>query len=126
MQKISRVCSKRPHATQGAKMGLFRYPLVVLGALAVGLVPAAGQTSFPMVTHTTPVAVQRGKTTEVVVAGQQNFLGVYKALFEGTGITAEVVPQPAPKAVSPQKPLVRSVKLKLTVAPDAALGPREF
>src|SRR5262245_55233072 len=56
------------------------------------------QTAFPMVTHPTPVAVQRGKTTEVVVAGQQDFRGVYKALFEGTGITAEVVPQPAPKA----------------------------
>jgi hypothetical protein len=100
--------------------------VAALSALAVQSRPAAAQTSFPMVTHTTPVAVQRGKTTEVVVAGQQNFLGVYKALFEGTGITAEVAPQPAPKAVPPQKPLVRSVKLKLTVAPEAALGPREF
>ena len=69
-------------------MGLFRYPLVVLGVLAVGLVPAAAQTSFPMVTHTTPVAVQRGKTTEVVVAGRMDFRGVYKVLFEGTGLTA--------------------------------------
>ncbi len=97
-----------------------------LCAPAVQPRPAAAQTSFPMITHITPVAVQRGKTTEVVVAGQQNFLGVYKALFEGTGITAEVAPQPAPKAAPPQRPLVRSVKLKLTVAPDAALGPREF
>src|SRR5262245_41851330 len=112
-------------------MRLFRNLLVVLGALASGQAPAGAQTSFPMVTHTTPVAVQRGKTTEVVVAGQQDFRGVYKALVEGTGITAEVVPQPVPKAPPSgkgkgQKPLVRSVKLRLTVAPDAALGPRDF
>src|SRR5437016_5088965 len=59
--------------------------------------PTQAQTSYPMITHTTPVAVQRGKTTEVVVEGQMNFHGVYKALFEGTGITAEVLPTPLPK-----------------------------
>jgi hypothetical protein len=105
--------------------------LLALGAVPLSSAPAAAQTSFPMITHTTPVAVQRGKTTEVVVSGQQDFRGVYKALFEGNGITAEVVPQPAPKAPPKgkgkgQKPLVRSVKLRLTVGPDAALGPRDF
>jgi hypothetical protein len=79
-----------------------------------------------MITHTSPVAVQRDKTTEVTVEGQMNFLDTYKALFEGTGITAEIVPTPPPKATPPQKPLVRSVKLKLTVAADARLGVREF
>jgi hypothetical protein len=88
--------------------------------------PAQAQTSYPMITHTTPVAVQRGKTTEVTVEGQMNFTGVYKALFEGTGIKAEIVPGSVPKAGPKQKPLVRSVKLKLTVAADAALGVREF
>src|SRR5262249_41642612 len=73
-----------------------------------------GQTSYPMITHTTPVAVQRGKTTEVVVEGQMNFAGVYKALFEGNGITAEVVPT----AAKPAAP-VKTVKLKLTVAAAA-------
>ncbi len=97
-----------------------------LGALALQPLTAAAQTSFPMVTHVMPVAVQRGQTTEVTVAGQQNFLGVYKALFEGTGLSAEIVPEKAAKAVPGQKPLVRSVKLRLTVAPDAALGVREF
>ena len=107
-------------------MGLFRYPLVVLGVFAIGLVPVAAQTSFPMVTHTMPVAVQRGKTTEVLVVGRMDFRGVYKALFEGTGISAEVIPQPAPKAAPKKGALAGTVKLKLTVAPDAALGPRDF
>ncbi|HXG12423.1 MAG TPA: PPC domain-containing protein [Gemmataceae bacterium] len=79
-----------------------------------------------MITHTVPTAVQRGKTVDVVVNGQMNFFGVYKVLFEGDGLTAEVVPGPQPSANPPQRPLVRSVNLKITAAPDAALGVREF
>ena len=56
---------------------------------------AAAQTSYPMITHVTPVAVQRGKTTEITVEGQMNFFGVYKALFEGDGVSAELVEPPA-------------------------------
>src|SRR5256885_1170355 len=96
---------------------------ILLGtALVPGLVDgdASAQTSYPMITHTSPVAVQRGKTTEVTVEGQMNFAGVYKALFEGSGISAEVIPGPPPKAGT--QPVARSVKLKLTVAADAALG----
>jgi hypothetical protein len=86
---------------------------------------AHAQTSYPMITHVHPVAVQRGKTSEVTVEGQQNFAGTYKALFEGTGLSAEIVEQPAPKTDA-QKPIVRTVKLKLTAAADTALGVREF
>src|SRR5712691_11540535 len=99
--------------------------LAVLAALAVASNQAAAQTSYPMITHTTPVAVQRGKTTEITVEGQMNFAGVYKALFDGTGLTAEVVPSP-PSTGSTPPPVLRSVKLKLTVAADAGLGVREF
>lgn len=84
------------------------------------------QTSYPMITHTTPVAVQRGTTAEITVEGQMNFFGVYKALFEGTGLTAEVVGTPPSKTNPPQRPVVRSVKVKITVAPDAPLGVREY
>src|SRR5262249_45915186 len=94
--------------------------LCALLALTALSAPAAAQTSYPMVTHVSPVAVQRGKTTEVTVFGQQNFAGVYQAVFEGAGLKAEVVP--APKAPA----LARSVKLKLTVDADAAPGVREF
>jgi hypothetical protein len=88
--------------------------------LALLLAGAANaQTSYPMITHVTPVAVQRGKTTTVVVSGQMNFAGAYKALIEGKGVTAEVVKPQSGGAV-------RSVTLKLTVDPDAAAGVREF
>src|SRR4051812_34232028 len=74
------------------------------------------QTSFPMVTHVHPVALQRGKTTAVTVEGQQNFFACTKALFEGDGISAEVVPVDAPPPKAGQTPLVKNVKLKVTVA----------
>jgi len=92
--------------------------VIVLG---VGLAAARGQTSYPMITHAHPVAIQRGQTAEITVDGQMNFVGVSKAIFEGQGLTAEVIP-PAKAPAGPQ----RSVKLKVTAAPDAAVGVREF
>jgi hypothetical protein len=62
----------------------------------------------------------------VVVDGQMNFFGAYKALFEGAGLTAEIIPQKAPAPMPPQPPLLRNTKLKVTVAADAAVGVREF
>src|ERR1700683_4127741 len=99
-----------------------RSRLLALGTLAILLVAsrANAQTSFPMITHVTPVAVQRGKTTEVTVHNPQKFNGAYKALFEGAGIVAEVVPEPPDTKVN-----ILKVKLKLTVAADARLGVRE-
>jgi hypothetical protein len=82
---------------------------------------AGAQTSYPMITHVSPVAVQRGKTTAVVVSGQMNFAGTYKAIFDGDGVSAEVVP-------GKEKPgaLVREVTLKVTVVGDVVPGVREF
>lgn len=89
----------------------------LLALLLAGVTHA--QTSYPMITHVTPVAVQRGTTTMVVVNGQMNFDGAYQTLIDGKGITAEIV--------KPTQPgLTRAVTLKLTVAADAALGVREF
>src|SRR5947209_5480193 len=86
-------------ATREVTMRIFLLLLVPI-VLSVFLCPAetAAQTSYPMITHTVPVAVQRGRMTEVTVEGQMNFQGVYKALFEGSGITAEIVAAPEPKA----------------------------
>jgi hypothetical protein len=80
---------------------------------------AAGQTSFPMITHVHPVAVQRGKTAEVAIEGQMNFAGAYKALFEGKGLSAEFASSSAAAAL-------RTVKTKLAVDQNAVLGVREF
>lgn len=93
------------------------------GALVLLLAPVvSAQISFPMVTHVSPVAVQRGTTADVTVECRTSSLaGAYKVLVEGTGVTAEVLPSkpPAPGAQT-------TCKLKVTVAANAALGAREF
>lgn len=98
---------------------------IALLGLITAASSAAAQTSYPMITHTTPVAVQRGKSATVIVEGQMNFQGAYKVLLEGTGVTAKLVPAAAAKPGTPP-PAMRSVSLELTVAADAPLGPREF
>ncbi|HZP82343.1 MAG TPA: hypothetical protein VFB21_11950, partial [Chthonomonadaceae bacterium] len=109
----------------------------LLGSVCVvGLArPAAAQTSFVMLGSTFPTGVQRGKTTEVTVRaggnGGANLYGAYKALFEGEGVQAEIVPpEKGWPAKDPKKPWdlpgVGEVKMKVTVAADAPLGVREF
>ena len=90
---------------------------------------AVAQTSFPMITHVSPVAVQRGTTAEVTVECRTSSLaGAYKVLMEGTGVTAEVIPGKEPAKADPKTPApnVLSCKLKITAAADAAIGVREF
>src|SRR5262249_40402026 len=104
------------------------FPVLLCGTLCSLCLCGEGsaQTSYPMITHATPVALQRGKTTEVTVDGQMNFFGVYKVLFEGAGITAEVVGDPPAKTPPDKRPQVKSVKLKVSVSADADPGVREF
>jgi hypothetical protein len=78
-----------------------------------------------MITHCTPVAVQRGTTQQVVVEGQQSFAGTVGLLSDDAGLTGEIVPPPdTSKAGKPAR--VGSVTLKVTASKDAALGPHEF
>jgi hypothetical protein len=82
-----------------------------------------------MVTRVQPTALQRGRTAEVAIAGTQGFAGASALLFEGTGLTAEAVVAAEPKTDPARKgraATTGSVKAKVAVAPDAALGPREL
>jgi hypothetical protein len=95
---------------------------LLIPALLFVTATANAQTSFPMITHCTPVAVQKGTTTEITVEGQMNFAGAHKVLIEGKGVTAEVVPD----AKGQPPATTRAVKLKFKVDADAAAGVREF
>lgn len=81
------------------------------------------QTSYPMITHAVPVAVERGKTAEVTVYGQQSFAGAFGVYVHGQGVIADVV---APVKQTTPESRTTSVKIKVTVSPSAGLGPREF
>src|SRR5262245_57823957 len=102
-----------------------------IALLAIALLPAVAvaQTSFPMLTYVNPVAVQRGTTAEVSVQCQTSSLaGAYKVMFEGNGVTAEIVPPKEPPKADPKAlvPNVPTLKLKVTVAADVLPGVREF
>src|SRR3954467_15585529 len=101
-----------------------RTAITLLCALAFAPV-AAAQTSFPMVTHTAPTAVQRGTSAEVTVECRTSTLsGAYKVLVEGAGVTAEIVPAKDAKPADPKgpPPVVTAIKLKVTVEKHAAQG----
>ena len=72
------------------------YSRILLPSLLLLAGQVSAQTSYPMITHASPVTVQRGKTAEATVSGQMNLGGVYKALFDGEGLSAEGLPPPAP------------------------------
>lgn len=100
--------------------------------------PACAQTSFPMIWSVYPAGVERGKTTTVTVytggsagGGGGNLYGAYAALFEGKGVTAEIMPPDKGwPARDPKKPnetaVVADVRMKVTAAADASPGIREF
>lgn len=103
-----------------------RLRLAAFAGLFLGVGTVAAQTSFPMITHLHPVAVQRGQTAKVEVFGVQNFYGTKEVLFDRPGFTAEIVPVKTAKAEPPAVPVVRSVPLKLTATDKAAAGVHEF
>ncbi len=88
--------------------------------LAAGTVFA--QTPNPEIIHTLPSAVQRGQSSEITVVSNspaRAFAGASHVFFEGEGLSAEPIPRG-------EKDPADRVKLKVTVAPNAALGMHEF
>ena len=107
----------------------WRANLVVLVTFAAVLPAASAQTSYPMISRVSPTAIQRGQSAEVTIGGAGSFEGATQLLFEGTGISAEIVPG-EPPAAAPAKKGRRNngsaTRAKVDVAADAALGPREL
>src|SRR5438552_16837515 len=107
---------------------------ITLGCLALLPTTCFAQTSYPMITHTVPVAVQRGKITDITVEGQMDFTGIYKTLFDDPALRAEVteIPPPAPRPARAgktgrgRKQTPRSVKIKLTVPGTPRLDVHDF
>jgi hypothetical protein len=102
-------------------MKLSRLLLALLAACALQPI-ASAQTLRPVILSAYPPGLQRGRTAEIAVTGMNGFQGAYRAVIEGSGVTAEVVP------VVPDKDgkSVDAVTLRVTAAPDAAPGVREF
>jgi hypothetical protein len=100
-------------------------------ALAIGMTEASvnGQTSYPMISRVSPTAIQRGQSAEVTIGGAGSFDGATHLLFEGSGLSGEIL-SGEPKSAAPARKGRRNnnatVTAKISVAADAALGPREL
>jgi hypothetical protein len=95
----------------------------------LGTLSARGQTSYPMVARVQPTAIQRGQSADVTIGGAGSFDGATDLLFDGTGLRAEILPtepKPATPAKKGRRNNASSIRVRLTVSPDAALGPREL
>ncbi len=96
--------------------------LALLAPLALGVgVPARAQTKYPNVNRIHPLAVTRGRTTEVELQFDGTVRTASLALVEGSGIRAEVVERSEERKISDNRAIVR-----LEVADDAAIGPRDI
>ena len=82
------------------------------------------QTSYPMLMSVKPVAASVGTTSEVAVQSRYDLSGAYRVLVSGQGVVAE----PVPAVDKNGKPAtnVTSLKLKVTVEPNALPGVRDF
>src|SRR4051794_20319971 len=107
-------------------------PRLILAVVALGAFAPAlrAQTSYPMLSRVEPTAVQRGTAVEITIAGTGSFAGAWQLLCEGPGLGGEVIGGDAAKkedaAAKEMRRPTGSVKARLTVAPDAPLGPREI
>lgn len=110
------------------------HQLVSAAALFLPGPVALAQTSYPMVTRVEPAAVRRGTTTELLIGGTSggtggvgaDFRGAFQVLAQPPGLVGEVLSSGEPEPAEAKNPRRSSdVKIKLSVAPDAPLGPRE-
>ena len=102
----------------------------ILGLFAA--VDWSAQTSYPMLSRVEPVAVRRGQTVEITIAGQQNFNGAFGLLCQQPGLRGEVLKveiiEPAQTKARPnrRRRATPQVRARLEVGKLAPLGPREL
>lgn len=113
--------------------------LLVLSGFSARL--ARAQSVYPMIMSVNPVAIEVGKTTVCEIRVDKNFIAPHtldqaaierstKVLVTGEGIEATVLPpepQTEDKLPPDQKKRARErVRIAITAAPDAQLGPRQL
>ena len=103
---------------------------LVLGLLLATSTPLStplfGQTSYPMVMSLQPVAAQAGATSEHTINSRYSMYGADQVIISGTGVTGEIVHPEKKPADEKKPPNLQAMKVRITVAPDAAPGVRDF
>lgn len=101
-----------------------RHCVQFLSLIVLAAAPLHAQTSYPMLMSLKPVAAQVGQTSEHTISSRYSMFGAYQVLVSGTGVTGEIV---HPKIKEGEKPPnLTKMKVRFTVAPEAATGVRDF
>lgn len=87
---------------------------------------AAAQTSYPMVMSLHPVAAQTGAISEHTINSRYSMYGADHVIISGTGVTGEIVHPEKKEADKKSLPNLQTMKVRITVAADAAPGVRDF
>lgn len=83
------------------------------------VVPLMAATKYPGLNFVHPVAIQQGKSVQVLIDTNGDIKTAHKVLVEGAGVTAKVLPRDA-------KLPAGQVRVEFTVSAAAAIGPREI
>ncbi|MEZ6124681.1 MAG: hypothetical protein R3C49_16150 [Planctomycetaceae bacterium] len=108
---------------------MFRLALLwqlMAAAVAIVLVSecADAQTSYPMLMGLSPVAAQRGRTSEHVLESRYTMFGADRVIVTGEGVSAEVV-SPMKPDKDGKEPSLTKITLRVSVAEDALPGVRD-
>lgn len=102
--------------------------LTVIVAVSLASASASAQTSYPMLNRIEPTAAQRGQSIEVAIGGDGNVSGATQLLFGTPLVRGEILD--SGKGDAPKEKGRRrrgpDIHARLTVAPDAPLGPCEI
>ncbi|MBD3672619.1 MAG: pre-peptidase [Planctomycetaceae bacterium] len=102
--------------------------LILLLTVSCGLLirteSTDAQTSYPMIMSLSPNSAQIGQTSELTIQSRYDLSGTRRIWISGEGVTAEPIHPEVKEGEKPKS--TTSLKIKVTVAPDAQTGVREF
>lgn len=82
------------------------------------------QISYPMIMSLAPNSAQIGQTAELTIQSRYDLSGTRRIWVSGDGVTAEPIHPDVKEGEKPKS--ATSLKIKVTVAPEAEPGVREF
>lgn len=103
---------------------MIRYSVIFACLLLGSLQDLDAQTSYPMIMSLAPNSVQVGQTSELTIQSRYDLSGTRRIWISGEGVTAEPIHPEVKEGEKPKS--TTSLKIKVTVAPEAKPGVREF
>jgi hypothetical protein len=102
--------------------------LIVLPVTLVLLTAAQAfsQTSYPMLMSLRPVAAQTGSSSEHTINSRYSMYGADQVIVTGEGVSGEIIHPEIKESDKDKPPNLQSIKVRFTVAADAAPGVRDF